>query len=294
MPQLEDDLDFSAAPPEAVAAIVPQPEEVQEPEVLAPLPAVVDYDTQKAVTRLYLFEKRVNELLAKSRKITAIRSEADNTLAAESASELTTLEKDIEAARKHFTAPHTKFNSTVNAATKNYSDPVGKEKNRQKMMLTGWYNAQEMEKRRKEAAAREEARRIQAEVDAEAERQRQEAQKKVDDAAAELAQLKAGEPGASDRVAALEKTIEEETVAANAETPLVAFPVVAEQDKVVRTAAGSASFAHDWTFEIQDVNLIPRNYLVPDEKAIRQAVKGGMREIPGIRIFEQTMAKVRA
>ena len=59
--QRDEDLDFSVAPPEAAAAIMPPPEEVLEPEVIAPLPAVVDYDTQKAVTRLYLFEKKVND-----------------------------------------------------------------------------------------------------------------------------------------------------------------------------------------------------------------------------------------
>ncbi len=293
MTQLDDDLDFSAAPPDA--SVAPPPPEYKEPEVMAPLPAIVDYDTQKAVMRLYLFEKRVNDLIAQSRQVTAIRDEAGNTLSAHTASELTRMIKDIETVRKHFVAPHTKFNSKVNEFAKKYSDPLTKEQTRQKMMLTGWYNAQEMEKRRKEAAAREEARRIQAEVDAEAERQRQEAQKKVDEAAAELERLKASPGMASvDQIATLEKTIEDETVSANAETPLVALPVVAEQDRVVRTAAGSASFAHDYTWELEDIAKVDRKWLVLDEKKINQAVKSGLRTEPGFRIFERVTAKIKA
>jgi hypothetical protein len=291
---MDEDLDFTAAPPEP--PVSPPPPEFMEPEVEAPLPAVIDFDTQKAVTRLYLFEKKVNDLIAQSRKVTAIRDETGNTLSAHTASELTRMIKDIEIVRKHFTAPHTKFNAKVNEFAKKYSDPLTKEQGRQKMMLTGWYNAQEMEKRRKEAAAREEARRIQAEVDAEAERQRQEAQKKVDEAKAELERLHT-EPSAtahSDYVAALEKTIEDETVAANAETPLVAYPVVAEQDKVVRTAAGSASFAHDYTWELEDITKVDRKWLVLDEKKINQAVKGGLRSEPGFRIFERVTPKIKA
>ena len=279
---------------------VEEPElEAVEPEVveaLAPLPAVVDYDTQKAITRLFLFEKKVNDALAKSRKITAIRDDATNTLAAESAAELTRLIKDVEAARKHFTAPHTKFNSGVNDFAKKYSDPLTKELAPKKAMLIGWDNAQKIKKAREEAALREEQRKIQAAVEEEAQKLRDEAQKKVDEAAAELDRLKtkAPEGGWGDQVAALEKTIEDETAAANAETPLVAGPVVAVPNKVVRTNAGSVSFSHDWTWEVTNLADVPRDCLMLDEKAINQRVKGGERNIPGLHIFERTTPKIKA
>jgi hypothetical protein len=291
-------MDFFADP----ASPGPVPEEAAPPiaevEVLPSLPAVVDFDTQKAVTRIYQFEQKVNRAIADSKKIVAIRDEETNKLAATSVSEVTRLIKDIELVRKHFTAPHTKFNSKVNEFAKKYSDPLGKEQTRQKMMLTGWHNAQEMEKRRKEAAAREEQRKHQAEVDAEAQRLRDEAQKKVDDAKKQLENLKVfpgriGEPN-PDEIAALEKTIEEESVAAAAETPLVAFPVVAEQDRVVRTFAGSASFAHDFTWELENIDQVDRKWLVVDDKKVTQAVKGGLRNEPGFKIFDRTTAKIKA
>jgi hypothetical protein len=296
MSQLDEDLDFSAALKTPAAPPVEEPEgPAPEVEVLPGLPAIIEYETQQAVTRIYQFEQKVNRIIAASKKIVAIRDEATNSLAATSASEITRLLKDIELVRKHFTAPHTKFNSKVNEFAKKYSDPLGKEQTRQKMMLTGWHNAQEMEKRRKEAAAREEQRRHQAEVDAEAQRLRDEAQKKVDEAAAELERLKTGPEAVSgDQIAALEKTIEEESVAAQAETPQVAFPVVAEQDKVVRTLAGSASFAHDWTWEVENIDQVDRKWLVVNDKMITQAVKGGLRSEPGFRIFDRTTAKIKA
>ena len=296
MQQLDDDLDFFAATKTPVASPVEEPEAPPvEAEVLPGLPAVVEYETQKAVTRIYQFEQKVNRVLADSKKITAIRDEDTNKLATTSACELTRLIKDIEAVRKHFTAPHTKFNAGVNDFAKKYSVPLGNEQIRQKMMLTGWDNLQKLEQRRKEAAAREEQRQHQAEVDAEAQRLRDEAQKKVDDATAERERL-LSEPDAvsADQLAALEKTIEEESVAAAAETPLVAFPVVAEQDTVVRTLAGSASFAHDWTWELENIDQVDRKWLMLDEKKITQAVKGGLRTEPGFKIFDRTTAKIRA
>ena len=295
MQQHDEEMDFFATQ-NPVAPAVEEPETLApEVEVLPGLPAVVDYKTQQAITIIYQFENRVKELLAKSKKVTAIRDEATNIQAAEIASELKRLDKDLEIVRKHFTAPHVKYNSVVNASIKGYSDPTAKEINRQKMMLTGWHNAQEMERRRKEAAAREEQRQHQAEVDAEAQRLRDEAQKKVDDATAERERL-LSEPDAvsADQLAALEKTIEEESVAAAAETPLVAFPVVAEPDKVVRTLAGSASFAHDWTWEVENLDQVDRKWLVIDDKRVTQAVKGGLRTEPGFKIFDRTTAKIKA
>jgi len=294
MQQQDEELDFFAAtktPPPPVEEPEAPPVEA---EVLPGLPAIIEYKTQQAVTRIYQFEQKVNRAIAGSKKIVAIRDEATNALSATAASEVTRLIEDIETVRKHFTAPHTKFNQKVNEFAKKYSDPLGKEQARQKMMLTGWHNAQEMEKRRKEAAAREEQRKAQAEVDAEAQRLRDEAQEKVDNAAAELERLKTVPGLHDDQIAALEKTIEEESVAAAAETPMVAFPVVAEQDKVVRTLAGSASFAHYFTWELENIDQVDRKWLVVDDKKITQAVKGGLRNESGFRIFDRTTAKIKA
>lgn len=48
-----------------------------------------------------------------------------------------------------------------------------------------------------------------------------------------------------------------------------------------------------WTFEITDESLVPREYLMVDEKKIREVVTAGSRSIPGIRIFQQESLTIR-
>jgi hypothetical protein len=48
-----------------------------------------------------------------------------------------------------------------------------------------------------------------------------------------------------------------------------------------------------WTYEVIDANLLPREYLVVNTTAINTAVKGGVREIPGVRIYEDTSLTIR-
>lgn len=47
-------------------------------------------------------------------------------------------------------------------------------------------------------------------------------------------------------------------------------------------------------FEIIDVSKLPREYLVPNPVAIRTAISGGARDIPGVRIFEKMRVASRA
>jgi hypothetical protein len=44
-----------------------------------------------------------------------------------------------------------------------------------------------------------------------------------------------------------------------------------------------------WTFEVIDKAKVPIEYLYVDEQVVRQAITGkdGLREIPGLRIFEK-------
>ena len=56
------------------------------------------------------------------------------------------------------------------------------------------------------------------------------------------------------------------------------------------------SARENWDFEIVDANLIPREYLMPDEKKIRQIVKAmkSQTNIPGIRAFSDSIISARA
>jgi hypothetical protein len=61
----------------------------------------------------------------------------------------------------------------------------------------------------------------------------------------------------------------------------------------VRAESATSSTVMVWDFEVVDPGAVPRNYLAVDPAAIRAAIKGGIREIDGVRIFERAEIRVR-
>ena len=62
----------------------------------------------------------------------------------------------------------------------------------------------------------------------------------------------------------------------------------AEAPKTVNTQSGQARYRKSWKFEIENPDLVNRILCTPDLKLIRAAVKSGVREIEGVRIWEET------
>jgi hypothetical protein len=76
--------------------------------------------------------------------------------------------------------------------------------------------------------------------------------------------------------------------------PVVVAPVVPVQ-KVFRSETGSSvHLRKDWVWEVLDISMIPGKYLMVDKVAVNQAVKSGIREILGIRIYETESAIIKA
>ena len=48
-----------------------------------------------------------------------------------------------------------------------------------------------------------------------------------------------------------------------------------------------------WTFEIVDPNQVPNGYWVIDEASIKTDITNGVREIPGVRIYEEAITTFR-
>jgi cell division protein FtsN len=67
-----------------------------------------------------------------------------------------------------------------------------------------------------------------------------------------------------------------------------------EKKTPVRTESGTASTKKVWNFEVIDPTTVPDDYKVIDEKLIRVAVRNGVREIKGVRIFEEDQLNMRA
>jgi len=101
------------------------------------------------------------------------------------------------------------------------------------------------------------------------------------------------------------------------EPPTVMAPVEEKRDTVIRTESGASAYTRKkWTFEVFDYGKIPPEYLIPDtitkyinepdsltptEKAhlnwyfkkIDQAIEAGIRDIPGVRIFQDSKLSIR-
>lgn len=91
----------------------------------------------------------------------------------------------------------------------------------------------------------------------------------------------------------LQKKIAAEAKAANVEPPPITAPVVPEVPKTVRTEKGSMTFKEVWKFEITAAKEVPRDFLIVDERAIRQAIAAGVRQIVGVRIYSEKEASIR-
>jgi len=56
---------------------------------------------------------------------------------------------------------------------------------------------------------------------------------------------------------------------------------------------GAATVAKIWTYEVTDDGQVPREYCEPDRGLLRAAVRGGVRKIAGVRIFQESSIRSR-
>jgi hypothetical protein len=220
--------------------------------------------------------------------------------------------KAIDVQRKALILEPSEFVKGVNGICKQITDALDEAERITKQKIGQHQAKVELERREAERKAKEATeglqRKLQAEADeanrkaAEEARLRVEAEQKIK---REKEAAEARERGAKRaELAALEKKLEEERQAAlkKAEeeaakiavvAPTVVAPVVQEAPKVTRTESGSASQRKNWVFEIFDAAAVPREYLLVSEAKVRDAVKMGVRSIPGVKIFDQTSTVFR-
>lgn len=86
----------------------------------------------------------------------------------------------------------------------------------------------------------------------------------------------------------------EEQAKQNPEVPVPTTVIVPQLERTVQGAYGQVQAREVWMFKIVDESQIPREYLMPNEKAIRAAVKGGVRNIPGVLIYKEESLAVRS
>jgi hypothetical protein len=78
-------------------------------------------------------------------------------------------------------------------------------------------------------------------------------------------------------------------------TPRIVQAKPQEAARVVSSATGrvQAVASTVWRHEVTDPQAVPRQYLMVNEAAIKAAVAGGARDIPGVRIFEDVRTAIR-
>lgn len=99
------------------------------------------------------------------------------------------------------------------------------------------------------------------------------------------------EKRAQDALEAEQKKINEQAAAKNIQPIKLEAPVIPPESVKMRTESGVSSYEHkEWRFEITDPEKVARKYCSPDEKKLKEAVKGGLREgmegSEGLKIFE--------
>lgn len=214
---------------------------------------------------LQKFELMATEVYRITEAVTAgpLKSAAEEGQAAELISRGTIALKELDALRRKHTDPLNEQVKGINALFKVITEPcealVGKNGKLDKLILA--FRAQE-----KARIAREEA---------EARRRQEEAARAEAEAISRAQQAKTEEA----RQAALA-----EAEAASAAQAVATIEAPAPMTKGVRTDSGSVREREVWTFKVMDAAMVPRSFCVPDEKAIRAAVAGGVREIPGVAI----------
>lgn len=167
------------------------------------------------------------------------------------ASQAKTLGKELEAKRKEFVKVPNEYVKNVNAWVKKFVRPLNTIEATLKTKIAQYNHKLEMERQEREKKAREEAAKLQAEIDREAK----------------------------------EKGIEGAKV-----TPIS----VPKTDNVARTETGASAHTRKvWKAEIVETSQVPREFCTPDMKLINEAVKAGIREIAGVRIWEDTQTILR-
>jgi hypothetical protein len=60
-----------------------------------------------------------------------------------------------------------------------------------------------------------------------------------------------------------------------------------------KTDSGTTFTRKEWKHRVVNPELVPREYLVPDDTKLRAAVRAGVREIAGVEVYEDESLPVR-
>jgi hypothetical protein len=185
--------------------------------------------------------------------------------------------KEVEAERTKRVKPLNDTVKLINADYKAISDKLEAICRAVEVPMLAFKREEERLRREAEEAARKERERLEAEAKEAARIEMEKAQK------AREAVTQAEDP--------FEAALAEEEANAALENAKEAIRdirrVDVPVDYVPNTVAAGTSFRKNWTFEVIDASLIPREYLIPDEKRIGELARSFKEkaDIPGVRFY---------
>lgn len=68
---------------------------------------------------------------------------------------------------------------------------------------------------------------------------------------------------------------------------VIPMPTVQAPPKTIHTASGSVTTRTVWRHQVVDMAALPDEYKIADEVKLGKVVRAGVREIPGVRIYEE-------
>jgi hypothetical protein len=101
------------------------------------------------------------------------------------------------------------------------------------------------------------------------------------------------EAAAQKAAAEAQKKIDREAKKAGVEPVQLPTPIIPTEASPVRTETGTTSYVPVWDFEVVDISQVPAKYLEVNAQAVRNAIRAGAREVPGLKIFEKFVVKTR-
>lgn len=229
---------------------------------------IIDADDALAAARLIAGDlvPRKEELLAayerwKEATSGQISDDILQTKSADFVKQLNAHMKVAEDSRKATKEPVLDLGRAVDAVFKTVSDPLHDAKTAVERAMTAY--AQEHARKQQEAARK----------------------------AAEEAQQRAREQA---ELAAMEAELMGEDVPPETPPmPEVTIPSNAEASRITSDYGVTASLRGRWTYEVVDSASVPRHLLMVNDAAVKAAIKAGERNVPGLRIFQETKIGIR-
>lgn len=265
-------------------------------ETLSPAPVLSLVAVKPQFTK---YVERVDSMVSDAARI-KIADEESLKFAVALGGEAKKIAKVIEAKRKEVTAEASDFVDAVNGFCKIFTEKLvanAKKTNGDaieivlKNKITSYQSRIELERRMQEEAARKAAAAFQAKLDAEAAEANRRAREEAERKAVEEARAKKASEA---EIEAAKKAAAEEAAKHEVVAPQVPDIIIPQQETVTRTESGTSSHqVKTWKCYVERPELVPREYCAPDGRLLNNAVKMGVRDIPGCKIEEVSETRFR-